>query len=79
MADKKKAKPSDLGTGGARKAADAIVNRKKQVDKAVDSYTSPPQSAKTSTTIDMRQGGQSYSSHQLEKARADMMARKKKK
>lgn len=29
-----KAKPSDLGTGTARKAANAIVNRKKQIDKA---------------------------------------------
>lgn len=27
-----KPKPSDLGTGGARKAADAIINRKKLLD-----------------------------------------------
>lgn len=78
MADKKKAKPSDLGTGGARKAADAIVNRKKQVDQASggSSYTSPPQSPKTSVTLDFSQKGKS-SQNDLEKARADMMARKK--
>lgn len=75
-----KAKPKDLGTGGARKAAEAIVNRKKQIDKASggSSYSSPPQSPKTSVTIDWSQKGKS-SSNALEKARADMMARKKKK
>ena len=43
MADKKKkAKPSDLGTGGARKAADAIVNRHKVLqDMANGSYPAP--------------------------------------
>jgi hypothetical protein len=73
-----KAKPSDLGRGAARKAAEAIVNRKKQVDKAAGGggYTSPPQSAKTSSTLDWSQKGKS-SSNALEKARADMMARKK--
>ena len=76
MAGKNKAKPSDLGTGAARKAADAIVNRKKQIDDAVNYSTSPPQSAKTSVTLDWSQKGKS-SSNALEKARADMMARKK--
>lgn len=74
-----KAKPSDLGKGAARKAADAIVNRKKKIDKAVDGgsgYTSPPQSAKTSSTLDWSQKGKS-SANALEKARADMMSRKK--
>lgn len=73
-----KAKPSDLGKGAARKAADAIVNRKKQVEDAVSSAMSsrPPQSAKTSVTIDWSQKGKS-SSNALDKARADMMARKK--
>lgn len=72
----KKAKPSDLGSGGARKAADAIVNRKKQIDDAVNYATSPPQSAKTSVTLDWSHKG-SRQAHDLAAARADMMARKK--
>lgn len=71
-----KAKPSDLGKGAARKAADALVNRKKQIEDAYNATTSPPQSTKTSTTLDWSQKGKS-SSNALEKARADMMARKK--
>jgi hypothetical protein len=74
-----KAKPSDLGKGAARKAADAIVKRKKQTEDAAkggNTSTSPPQSAKTSSTLDWSQKGKS-SSNALEKARADMMARKK--
>jgi hypothetical protein len=78
MADKKKkAKPSDLGSGGARKAADAIAGRKKKIDDASgsSSYTSPPQSAKSAMTLDFSQKG-ATSRNSLEAARADMLARK---
>lgn len=48
MADKKKkAKPSDLGTGGARKAAEAMVNRHKILeDMANGSYAAPAKKKK---------------------------------
>lgn len=36
MAEKKKGLLGMLGSGGARKAGDAIVNRQRQIDEAVD-------------------------------------------
>lgn len=78
----KKAKPSDLGTGGARKAADAIVARKKAVDKVVNSTATNGQkkssiTTKTGPTIDMS-NPTAYRKYQLEKAKEDMMKKKKK-
>lgn len=77
MAGKKsKPKPSDLGTGGARKAADAIVARKKKIDEAANSsYSSPGYSAKTSTTLDMSNAG-AYKKYQLEQAKKQIKKKK---
>lgn len=84
MAGKKsKAKPKDLGTGGARKAADAIVARKKAIDKAAVGATAggqkkPSVTTKTGPTIDMSNPG-AYRKYQLEKAKEGLKKKKAKK
>lgn len=80
----KKAKPSDLGTGAARKAADAIVKRKKAIDKAANGTSTsgqkkkPSVTTKTGPTIDMSNPA-AYRKYQLEKAKEDMKKKKAKK
>lgn len=85
MATKKKtskAKPSDLGTGAARKAADALVGRKKQVDKAVDKASggakkkAPASKPKSGPAIDMS-NPTAYRKYQLEQAKKQIKKKKK--
>lgn len=79
-AKKNKAKPSDLGTGGARKAADAIVNRKKQVEKATkDALGSGGKKKATKpSTPPKGPSSSSYKDYQLQKAKEQLKKKKKK-
>ena len=83
MAAKKKkatpAKASSLGTGGARKAANAILKRKSDIDKAAKGGASKPAKApasKSGPAIDMSNPG-AYRKYQLEQAKKQTKKKKK--
>lgn len=83
MATKSKAKPKDLGTGGARKAADAIVKRKKANEAALKAAGTGGKKAaeskpKASAPLDMS-NPKAYREYQLRKAKEDAAKRKAKK
>lgn len=84
MADKKKkaskAQASSLGTGGARKVANAIVKRQADIDRASEPASGgssrPTYSQKSSSTIDMSNSG-AYKNYQLEQAKKQLKKKKK--